>query len=1189
MTREPIRPPNVASYGGVHDEAGSRECAPASVSTSTSTSHISAVVSLSQSSGAQPKSGKTRRTQHTQDASVAVPDLALPNLTISQLHFETDSSDPGYQATRRTTAGSSHSRSLSNPFPSLFSPKKKKAAHTESSFGSGGSTSGTDGEMLSTRTRREQQDAAHSPTLFGVGRSERPSFASGPCITCGSLMRWARGAEAFRCGICLTVNDLIPVNANLATTWKPQATSSYPISVKQTQHIVSECIRDYLETVLTVVDMHPSRPRRNSRQTIPNDAPVGPRTPPKSRISGQHRHSKLDGAMFFSSRVSQQASPISNASHVLSVRGDKREEIEAKRIFQALEDYVIRHIVSINSLDGSFVPTTNISDFKDKCEGLYANQKKAGQEIKSPVTTVPFESDKRHDSSSSTIISENSSWRPDIQHCMQPIRGFSRRRGSEVRTNRGTDAPMTSDVDWGSVDEWYNAVINSGASWESVYNELVGNGRYHPQSPVLLSEVESCILKGQQHTQRVLLKATETVLKRPGRRIGEVGDYRFLIIALANPLLHAQSSFFTGVLQHTVDDRKQRPEARLGSTWGTGPASGQHSVIIKRILGLLSNSPEKWHGQIIAFFAHLPVDRFLQLKDLVSGFLAYRLARYNEKRDKNKTTETSDPLVPKVPEGATAASFHAALNQNISSAKANKNSTKKKLVHGDDWQVKAAVRVLRLLFAANNISEAYQNLVRVPGKVTNVNSSELTGHQKRQIVPTSDFYITLLDDCDLVADFEGWEQKTSQFAFCQYPFLLSIWAKIQILEHEARRQMKNKARDAFFDSIMTRRNFDQHLVLTVRRDCLVEDSLKGVSAAIGSGTDDIKKGLRIIFSGEEGIDAGGLRKEWFLLLRFFTLKILDPSLTNLGMFVYDEDSHYCYFNPASFETSDQFFLVGVVLGLAIYNSTILDVALPPFAFRKLLFAAPTSTAGGQTTSPRPHMAYTLADLAEFRPLLAKGLQQLLDYNGDVESTFGLEFTVSIERFGQVDAIPLCPGGESRAVNKSNREEYVRLYTRYLLDTAVSRQFEPFKRGFFTVCGCNALGLFQPDEIDLLVRGSAEPLDVAELRLAASYENWPSTNPADTEPTVKWFWDMFEEASSEDQRKLLIFITGSDRIPVTGPASLSIRILCLGDNTGRFPTARTCFNVLTLYRYTSRETMQAMLWGAVYGSEGFGLK
>lgn len=307
------------------------------------------------------------------------------------------------------------------------------------------------------------------------------------------------------------------------------------------------------------------------------------------------------------------------------------------------------------------------------------------------------------------------------------------------------------------------------------------------------------------------------------------------------------------------------------------------------------------------------------------------------------------------------------------------------------------------------------------------------------------------------------------------------------------------------------------------------------------------------------------------------------------MFVYDEESHYCYFNSASFETSDQFFLVGVVLGLAIYNSTILDVALPPFAFRKLLFAAPTPPTGVLAASPRPIMTYTLADLAEFRPHLAKGLQQLLDYDGDVESTFGLDFTIAVERFGHADMFPLCPGGESRAVSNANREEYVSLYTRYLLDTAVSRQFEPFKRGFFTVCGCNALGLFRPEEIELLVRGSDETLDVAALRLAASYENWPSANPAETEPTVKWFWDIFKEASPRDQRNLLIFITGSDRIPVTGPASLSIRILYLGDDTGRFPTARTCFNILTLYRYKSKEVMQAKLWGAVHGSEGFGLK
>lgn len=78
--------------------------------------------------------------------------------------------------------------------------------------------------------------------------------------------------------------------------------------------------------------------------------------------------------------------------------------------------------------------------------------------------------------------------------------------------------------------------------------------------------------------------------------------------------------------------------------------------------------------------------------------------------------------------------------------------------------------------------------------------------------------------------------------------------------------MQSKARDAFFDSIMSRRAIEQYLVLNVRRDCLVEDSLTAVSAVIGSGSEDIKKGLRIAFRGEEGVDAGGLRKEWFLLL-----------------------------------------------------------------------------------------------------------------------------------------------------------------------------------------------------------------------------------------------------------------------------------------------------------------------------------
>lgn len=308
------------------------------------------------------------------------------------------------------------------------------------------------------------------------------------------------------------------------------------------------------------------------------------------------------------------------------------------------------------------------------------------------------------------------------------------------------------------------------------------------------------------------------------------------------------------------------------------------------------------------------------------------------------------------------------------------------------------------------------------------------------------------------------------------------------------------------------------------------------------------------------------------------------------MFVYDEDSHYCYFNPNSFETSDQYFLVGVVFGLAIYNSTILDVAFPPFAFRKLLMAAPATAATSPPQQPRTTMTYTLDDLAQYRPQLARGFRQLLDYEGeDVETTFCRDFVATVDKYGAVEQIPLCPGGERRPVTKSNRREYVDLYVRYLLDTAVSRQFEPFKRGFFTVCGGNALSLFRPEEIELLVRGSDEALDIASLKGVATYENWGGKDAARSEPTVGWFWETFAAASPGDQRRLLLFITGSDRIPAMGAASLQIRVACLGDDTGRFPSARTCFNSLSLYRYREKGRLERMLWTAVRESEGFGLK
>jgi E3 ubiquitin-protein ligase HECTD2 len=216
-----------------------------------------------------------------------------------------------------------------------------------------------------------------------------------------------------------------------------------------------------------------------------------------------------------------------------------------------------------------------------------------------------------------------------------------------------------------------------------------------------------------------------------------------------------------------------------------------------------------------------------------------------------------------------SAALHAALGVSGQSSKKN-DGKPKSVIYNDDWQIKAAARVMALFFSANNIGLTRRGEIHPLAVLENGHSAGLAAreraHNHGQILPTSDFYNTLLDYSDLIVDFEAWESKRGKFSFCQYPFFLSIWAKIQIMEHDARRQMEVKAREAFFDSIMTRKTVNQYLVLKIRRDCLVEDSLKGVSEVVGTGGEEIKKGLRIEFKGEEGIDAGGLRKEWFLLL-----------------------------------------------------------------------------------------------------------------------------------------------------------------------------------------------------------------------------------------------------------------------------------------------------------------------------------
>ncbi|EMR11547.1 hypothetical protein PNEG_00555 [Pneumocystis murina B123] len=159
-----------------------------------------------------------------------------------------------------------------------------------------------------------------------------------------------------------------------------------------------------------------------------------------------------------------------------------------------------------------------------------------------------------------------------------------------------------------------------------------------------------------------------------------------------------------------------------------------------------------------------------------------------------------------------------------------------------------------------------------------------------------------------------------------------------------------------------------YLILRVRRECIIDDNLRQVS----NNEIDLKKRLKIEFIGENGIDIDGLRKKCIILDKSIMINILE-------MFTWSEKVNYYWFNPTSFESLVQYYLVGVILGLAIYNSTILDVYFPLACYKKLL-----------------DILYELDDLKNFRPGLIEGFQYLLAFDDNVEDIFCRDFVGEYE-------------------------------------------------------------------------------------------------------------------------------------------------------------------------------------------------
>lgn len=432
--------------------------------------------------------------------------------------------------------------------------------------------------------------------------------------------------------------------------------------------------------------------------------------------------------------------------------------------------------------------------------------------------------------------------------------------------------------------------------------------------------------------------------------------------------------------------------------------------------------------------------------------------------------------------------------------------------------------------------------------------------------PLAAFYNDAVNsELDLKLEYRNWQLAASTsatsspppFSFASHPFVLDPGSKARLLQIDAAYSMHREFQSAYIASFFSQRT-SPYLVLRVHRSDLIQDTLQQLSRYEAA---EYRKPLKVQFVGEQGIDEGGVRKEFFQLL------IKELFDVNYGMFTVDDETRVYQFNPLSLESSIEFELIGIVLGLALYNSIILDIRFPLFIYKKLL-NHPTG----------------FADLTAAHPALAKGLKALLDDQSDqVEDVYSRQFTVDIERYGEREVLELKPGGRDIALTSANRAEYVQLYTEYVLTRSIDKQFTAFKKGFDRCVPASLLVLFQPEELELLICGS-DVFDWQQLKESARYDDGYTEHSN----VIGWFWECVAEWDEARKRKLLMFCTGSDRAPIRGLGSLRLTISKNGGESDLLPTSHTCFNHLLLPEYSGKEKLKRLLELALDNATGFGL-
>ncbi|XP_053571149.1 NEDD4-like E3 ubiquitin-protein ligase WWP1 [Bombina bombina] len=355
-----------------------------------------------------------------------------------------------------------------------------------------------------------------------------------------------------------------------------------------------------------------------------------------------------------------------------------------------------------------------------------------------------------------------------------------------------------------------------------------------------------------------------------------------------------------------------------------------------------------------------------------------------------------------------------------------------------------------------------------------------------------------------------------------------------------------------------------HVKITVSRQTLFEDSFQQIMALKPY---DLRRRLYVMFRGEEGLDYGGLAREWFFLLSH---EVLNPMYC---LFEYAGKSNYCLqINPASTINPDHlsyFCFIGRFIAMALFHGKFIDTGFSLPFYKRML-----------------SKKLTIKDLESIDPEFYNSLIWIRDNNIE-ECNLEMYFSVDMEILGKVTSHDLKPEGANILVTEENKEEYIGLMAEWRFSRGVEEQTKAFLDGFNAVVPLQWLQYFDEKELEVMLCGMQE-VDLSDWQRNTVYRHYTRNSKQ-----IMWFWQFVKEMDNEVRLRLLQFVTGTCRLPLGGFAELmgsnGPQKFCI-EKVGKetwLPRSHTCFNRLDLPPYKSFEQLKEKLLFAIEETEGFG--